>query len=115
MDDSELRRRFARLRETDRESVPSFAQTYARARQRPRARLRGRTLVFAAAAVAIAAVWIAQGRSMSPESTASIATWRAPTDVFLRIPGSELLGAVPTLGASVLDTMIPTAPKEGGA
>jgi hypothetical protein len=38
---------------------------------------------------------------------------RAPTDVLLRTPGSELLGAMPALGASVLDTMIPTPSKRG--
>jgi len=32
MDESELRRRFAELREADRERAPSFAQTYGRAR-----------------------------------------------------------------------------------
>ena len=36
---------------------------------------------------------------------------RAPTDVFLPTPGGELLGAMPALGASVLDTMIPLPSK----
>jgi hypothetical protein len=117
MDESELRRRFAELREADRERAPSFAQTYARSRARRswRATLRVRPLVIAAAAaVAIVAVWIAHARSFSPSAvTPTIVTWRAPTDVFLRTPGSELLGAMPALGASVLDTMVPNPFKRG--
>ena len=110
IDESELRRRFAQLREADRARTPSFAQIYARGRLRRswRARLRVRPLVIgAAAAVAIAAVWLARARSFSP-SAVTITTWRAPTDVFLRTPGRELLGAMPALGTSVLDAMIPT-------
>ena len=117
MDESELRRRFAQLREADRERAPSFAQTYGRARARRswRATPRVRPLVIgAAAAVAIAAGWLAHQRSFSPSAvTPAIATWRAPTDVLLRTPGSELLGAMPALGASVLDTIIPTLSQRG--
>ena len=119
MDESELRRRFARMRDADRESAPSFAQTYAGARARPsgRAMLRLRPLVIgAAAAVVVAAVWLARAGSFSPAEVTphpTILTWRAPTDVLLRTPGSELLGAMPALSASVLDTMIPKHSKKG--
>jgi hypothetical protein len=67
------------------------------------------------AAVAVAAIWLGRTRSFSPDVAPTITTWRAPTDVLLRIPGSELLGAMPALGTSVLDTMIPTPSKKGGA
>jgi hypothetical protein len=117
MDDSEIRQRFAQLREDDQENVPSFAQTYghARASRRLRATLRGRPFVIGAAAViAIAALSLVYGRSSSPSvATPTIATWRAPTDVLLRTPGSELLGEMPALGASVLDTMIPKPSNRG--
>jgi hypothetical protein len=117
MDDSAIRQRFAQLREADRERAPSFAQTYgrARARRNRRATLRLRPLVIgAAAAVAITALWLAYGRSFSPSTAApTIATWRAPTDILLRTPGSELLGAMPALGASVLDKMIPIPSNRG--
>ena len=120
MDESEIRQRFAQLREADRERAPSFAQTYARARTRRSlgATLRVRPLVIgAAAAVVIAAVWLANARSFSTHSTpptvAAIAAWRAPTDVLLRTPGSELLGTMPALGASVLDKMISTPSNRG--
>jgi hypothetical protein len=115
-DESELRRRFAQLREADRERAPSFAQTYGRARapRSSRETLRLRPLLIAAAAAAIAAVWLARVPSLSrSEVIPAIATWRAPTDVFLRTPGSELLGAMPALGASVLDTIIPKPLKRG--
>lgn len=117
MDESELRHRFAQLREADRERAPSFAQIYGRAcaRRTWRATLRVRPLVIGAvSAVVIAAVWLSYSRSFATSAVEpTIATWRAPTDVFLRTPGSELLGAMPPLGASVLDTMIPTPSKRG--
>ena len=120
MDDSEIRHRFAQLREADRERAPGFAQTYGRARARRSsgAMQRVRPLVIgAAAAVVIAAVWLANARSFSPHTVtptiAAIAAWRAPTDVLLRTPGSELLGAMPALGASVLDKMMSTPSNRG--
>lgn len=117
MDDSELRRRFAQLRESDRERAPTFSRTYGRrgARRTSPVLLRNRALVIgAAAAVVIVAVWMARTSSFSPsETTAAIATWRAPTDVLLDTPGSELLGAMPALSASVLDKMIPTHSMRG--
>ena len=112
MDENEIRQRFAQLREADRESAPSFAQIYGRGRARRRlgAMPRARPFVIGVAAAAvIATFWLAKVRSFSPSTvTPTIATWRAPTDVLLRTPGSELLGTMPALGASVLDKMIST-------
>ena len=117
MDESELRQRFERLREVDREFLPSFAQTYgrARARRRLRATLHIRPLMIGAAAViAIAAVLLGRDRPLSSSAAApAITTWRAPTDVFLRAPGTELLGAMPALGTSVLDQITPTTLQKG--
>lgn len=68
----------------------------------------------AAVTVMIAGGWLVRRRSFAPPGPApSIATWRAPTDILLRIPGSELLGEMPALGASVLDTLIPPPSKTG--
>lgn len=117
MDESELRRRFEQLRAADRVRAPSFSETYARARERRERHwaLRVQPLAIgAAAAVVIAAAWLAHARSFSPSAvTPTIGTWQAPTDALLRTPGSELLSAMPALGASVLDTMIPKPSKKG--
>jgi hypothetical protein len=63
----------------------------------------------------IAALSLAYGRSTTTSTTTpAIATWRAPTDVLLQTPGSELLGDMPALGASVLDKMILTPTSNRG-
>lgn len=117
MDDSDLRRRFTQLREADRERTPTFAQTHQRARARSASRVSMFVRPLAIGAVAtvlFATVWIARGRPFShSERAPEIATWRAPTDVLLDTPGSELLGVMPALGASVLDKMIPTHSMTG--
>ena len=120
MDKNEIRQRFAQLRESDRERAPDFAQIYGRARSRRRLgaspRLRPHVVAMAAAVV-VAAIWLANARSFSSHpvtpTIATIASWRAPTDVLLRTPGSELLGTMPALGASVLDKMILTPTNRG--
>ena len=115
MDESELRRHFARLRDADQRQRMSFTETYGRARP-ARATLRVRTLVIGAAAVlAVSAVWLAGSRSGSSGDASTIASWRAPTDVFLKMPGNALLGVMPALGTSILDTMIPALSTKGGA
>jgi hypothetical protein len=115
MDENEFRSRFAQLREDDRKRAPSFAQTFRRVRAQRSALtiLRMRPLLIgAAAAVAVAATWVTHARQFGPLA-APIATWRAPTDVFLPTSGSEMLTEMPALGASVLDTMIPTPSNTG--
>jgi hypothetical protein len=115
IDDNELRRRFTELREADQNRAPGFAYTFGRARalrtlRRP---LRLRPLVLAAAVV-ITVLSLAYGRSVSQsEAPTAIATWRAPTDVLLQTPGSELLGEMPALGRSILDEMIPIPSNRG--
>ena len=117
MDEREIRSRFAQLREVDQERAPSFAQTYGHARERRsrRTTLLLRPLVLSAAAViAMTAIGLAYARSLSPSAaTPEIATWRAPTDVLLTTPGSELLATMPALNRSVLDKMIPTPSNKG--
>lgn len=108
MNDSDLRRRYTELREADREGAPALSQILLRARpDRRRLSIRPIPLVVGAVvAIAIAVSWYARTRPSSPPAIgATIMTWRAPTDVFLRTPGRELLGAMPPLDASVLDAM----------
>jgi hypothetical protein len=117
MDDNELRRQFAELRKADKDRAPAFGQIYrgARARASQRKTPHVRPLVLAAAAiVVIAALSLAYGRSTTPSTTTpAIATWRAPTDVLLQTPGSELLGVMPALSKSILDEMIPVPSNKG--
>jgi hypothetical protein len=116
IDDNELRRRFTELREADRNRTPGFARTYGDARaRRSRRMMRGvRPLVLGAAAVVvIAALSLAYGRSTTTSTTTAIVTWRAPTDVLLQTPGSELLGVMPALSKSILDEMIPIPSNKG--
>jgi hypothetical protein len=115
IDDNELRRRFTEMREADRNRAPVFAHMFgsARALRSLRKTPRLRPLLIAAAVV-IAALSLAYGRSFSPSAaTPAIATWRAPTDVLLQTPGSELLGEMPALGRSILDEMIPVPSNRG--
>ena len=117
MDENEIRRRFEQLRENDRVRAPSFAQIYGRTRARSSSRATPRVrplLIDALVAVVIGAIllWHEQSSSPSP-ATETIATWRAPTDVLLKTPGSELLGTMPALHKSVLDKMIPTPSNKG--
>ncbi len=114
MDDNELRRRFAQLRESDRERVPAFARPYQsrRARPLPRAWFVKRARVIGVAAAV--AFWMVRWSSFPHSGTTpAIVTWRAPTDVLLDTPGSELLGTMPALSASILDKMIPTHSMRG--
>jgi ferric-dicitrate binding protein FerR (iron transport regulator) len=129
MDENDLRRRFAELRDADRESAPDFAETYDRAVTDPisrlqenrglgartarRPRLRVRRLVIGAAAAVVLAILMDRARSLSPDVMPEVASWRAPTDVLLDTPGSELLGTMPALGESILDKMIPTYSLRG--
>jgi hypothetical protein len=123
MDENELRRQFTELRDADKDRAPAFMQIYGQARARvsvqrmprPRRTPGVRPLVLAAAAVIVVAVLsLAYGRSVTPSTTTpAIATWRAPTDVLLQTPGSELLGVMPALSKSILDEMIPTTSNKG--
>jgi len=117
MDEKEIRRHFAQMREAERAQLPSFAQTYGRARaqRRSAAGIRVRPLMLgAAAAIVITTLWLVKARSFSPITvTPAIATWRAPSDVLLHTPGSEILSTMPALGASVLDKIISTPSNRG--
>ena len=117
IDENKLREDFERLRDADRKRAPGFAETCTRARAHHsvRSNPRLRPVVMAvAAAVLIAAVWMERTGSFARSGASpAIATWRAPTDVLLDTPGRDLLGAMPALGASVLDTMIPTTSNKG--
>jgi len=109
--DEELRQRFAELRAFERAQAPALQSVLARigSASRPAWRARpGRPALLAAAGVVAAAalaLWpLAGGRDDRAMPAATILEWRAPTDVLLHTPGSEVLSELPALDRSILDT-----------
>jgi hypothetical protein len=94
MNDQELRERFAELREYELAQAPAFELPRARSRSRSRGGLRVAG-AGTAVVVAIIALVLITRRAREPEI--SITEWQAPTDVLLRMPGTEWLGEMPTL------------------
>jgi hypothetical protein len=121
--DGEIRELFAEQRSMDRVQLPDYRTMRARASSsRRRTTQLGRPLVrVAAAAVFLAAGVLAwqriQRRGTShPAAVTSIASWKSPTAILLRIPGRELLRGVPDLDSSILDRITPTTKsKESGS
>jgi hypothetical protein len=108
-EDLDLRQEFARLRQEEDATLPTFARTLAAVRRKADDRTRPRRwgLVLAAplAAAAALALWLV-GSPDSPQTAApteialdaTLASWGTPTDYLLDAPGTYLLGTVPELG-----------------
>lgn len=111
VDDRErdLMARFARLREEDCASAPSFEAL----RRRPRRAapvLRVRTLVASAAVIAVAAFGAnralhhggaergAPAAGVPSPSGLKLERWSAPTDFLLDVPGGEVFRTLPAIG-----------------
>ena len=116
--DAELRRHFDALRDVDRAQVPSFAELsccpviIGRA---PTVRARWMLVggVGAMAAAAMLAVLAHRRQEDAWRSAAAeIGRWQAPSDALLDDSHGGLLGGSPVLGASVLDSIIPTLHAE---
>jgi hypothetical protein len=104
--DREIARLFEEKRRSDESSAPPVRELLARPRG-PRAR-RARaawSVALAAAAVIVVAASVVLLRARPPRTpetqlpavAAQIAAWRAPTDVLLQTPGSDLLSQLPVL------------------
>ena len=89
MNDSDLRSLFHQLRDEETRFPPS---PRTRGEGAPKGRMRGWALAIVAILIVI--VFALRRR---PEPTESILTWKPPTDVLLRTPGSELLTTVPRI------------------
>ena len=109
----DLGRLFEEKRRADESSAPSLRELIARPRDHraPRARALWRAgLAMAAAIVLLASVVLLRARmSRAPETqltpvAAQIAAWRAPSDVLLQTPGSDLLSQLPVLESHASET-----------
>lgn len=104
--DNDLRKRFEMLRGEDAELAPPFPTIVARARARP-PRV-GPGLAAAAVLIVMAVLAFLFTRRDGPRVAIDLAAvrWEAPTDFLLKLPGDELLRAVPRLGRVSLDRRI---------
>ena len=138
MNDEELRERFKALRADGRVSVPAFHALWSKASQRaleavsaPAVPVRRRATMFLAIAAAAAIVIVTDvvlhaGRTIAgsraladstapaPGAAPTIATWRSPTEGFLRAAGDELLHATPGIHSSILDGVAPPSLQRKG-
>lgn len=97
----QLKRGFQALRTHERAHAPEFEALLARAPRRRRGRWLLAGGVAMAAVIATLMLW---PRHMNNTVAApSITQWRAPTDVLLVTPGSQLLSELPALDQSVLN------------
>lgn len=135
-DDQDLKGRFKALREEDQQQIPDFQRVMARVRAEavesgenllqtvhptrgvPRKLAWGGSFLAAAAAATLLLiqltgtsdsefVQVVQGFSDSPAAGA----WRSPTDGLLKLPGSEILSTVPSVGESPWLSGIGSAPR----
>jgi hypothetical protein len=90
MNDSDLRNAFHELRDAETARVPRFRLT-----RQPRS-WRPALAVAVLLLIVVAVVSLVPVRRRAPQ-VESIVTWKAPTDVLLRTPGSELLSSVPRI------------------
>src|SRR6266576_3469750 len=91
MNDAELRNAFHRLRDEEMAHTPRFRRPVAVAR--PMIAWRFATALLLLLFVAALTLPFRE----RPAEVESIVTWKAPTDVLLRTPGSELLSTVPRI------------------
>lgn len=100
-DDELLQGHYAATRRLDRRAAPVFDEAWRAARERSgeRSSPAFRILAFAGvgAVVVVTIVLLATTLTDDAFETPSLSTWRAPTDSFLEIPGTEWLRSVPTI------------------
>jgi len=113
--DDQLRRIFAELRQGDQGPVPPFERVWAtaaaRTGRRP-SRVRWAVATACAAAVVVVAVILLHRPSGSDFAAATqLVAWRSPTAALLRVPGDDILRAVPSVGAALMrfETLQPAA------
>lgn len=110
--DRELRQRFARLRDEEKQGAPDFSSLLRRPVGKRQHRTGGQRLVWlglAAAAVLIVAIGLSRTRRSDPGYGVDLAstTWHGPTDFLLVFPDDPGLRTVPRLGELELNWRTP--------
>ena len=115
MNDDQLQRIFAELRQREQGPVPPFEHMWAIAAPRTgRRQSRFRWALAsacAAAAVVVAVILLQRQRGSDFAAATQLVAWRSPTAALLRVPGDDILRTVPSVGASLMriETLQPAA------
>jgi hypothetical protein len=118
-EDGEIARILEEQREADEASAPGFRALLARPRSGKTAP--GRRILRPALAaaslllVAAAALFLSRPRPRESELLAAgsaLAAWKAPTDVFLETPGSELTSRLPVLVSPAFETNLDSSHQQ---
>lgn len=102
-DDSDLRKLFAAIRESDGDLIPSFQRVWnaSRLRQPKPAGVRILRLAVFVFLVLLGVHLVNRPETKPVKQLAgSLSKWKAPTDFLLKTPGMEVLQSVPTFGAA---------------
>jgi hypothetical protein len=110
-DNDVIRAALGELRAVDERNAPPFHSTMTRSPRAPGPRTLFVRVAFAAAIIiAAAGVYRAvegrRARLAIPADVLALASWRAPSDVLLETPATNLLRYAPQLGGSLIDTTI---------
>ena len=95
-DDRDLREAFARLRDSERETIPPFRITPPAPHFTPRLAFAALVLIVVIAGALFVVRRTREPRAV-PQTEVTLSTWRAPTDFLLQTPGRELLSTTPRL------------------
>ena len=120
-EEREMARLFEDARRVDESLAPPFREVLARRRSREAQR---RWLLWRPALLAVTVVLIVAALQLTraarptahetalPAAARAIASWKAPTDVFLQTPGSDLLSRSPVLAPPAgIEAVAPPAMK----
>ena len=115
--DREIARLFQAQQEADEALAPPFREIVGRPVRRARSVRSFRLAAAAAGALVVAALALLPHRAPPPlpESDAvALASWKAPSDVLLQTPGSDLLSQMPALASPVPESLRKPPPQSKG-
>jgi len=104
-DDSELRARFANLREEDRSAAPPFGRTAAAKAASSRRASFVRIALAALAVLAIAVISVLRTHRATDTAAGELAAWSSPTAFLLETPGHQFLDQTPRLGEPLMHAL----------